>query len=70
MFAGVVLLQLALWTLFASAFYPYTPRWLKEKEELDLLGEAKRNIGVPEDGLTFKLEKKARQVSDSGGSNT
>lgn len=65
MIPTVVVLQLALWTLSASAFYPYTPLWLKEKEDLNLLGEAKRNaVAEAEDELTFKIEKKAQQVSN------
>ncbi|KAG6199823.1 hypothetical protein E4U47_003183 [Claviceps purpurea] len=56
-----LVLQLVLWTSSASAFYPYTPDWLKEKEEVALLGEAKRNAAsssVKEDGVAFIIEQR------------
>jgi hypothetical protein len=65
MTAPFLLLQLALWTLSAVAFYPFTPEWLKEKEASTLGGEAKRNdvAKAALDGATFKLEKKRQPVS-------
>ncbi|OAA44268.1 Peptidase A1 [Metarhizium rileyi] len=67
MLLAVLLLQLVVWTLFASAFYPFKPLWLQEKEELTLLGEAKRNVAVEnsEDGSIFRIEKKNAQGNDS-----
>lgn len=65
-----LVLQLVLWTSSASAFYPYTPDWLKEKEEVALLGEAKRNAAsssVKEDGVAFIIEQRGdfEEVSHS-----
>ncbi|KAF5133785.1 putative aspartic-type endopeptidase CTSD [Metarhizium anisopliae] len=63
----VLLLQLALWAVSTSAFYPYTPQWLKEKEDLTPLREAKRSpaVGNARDGLTFRIEKKRTQENQS-----
>lgn len=62
-----LLLQLALCTFSAYAFYPYTPAWLKEKEELTVLGEAKRNAASNsvKGGVAFAIEQRTSEVSDS-----
>ncbi|KAG5982102.1 hypothetical protein E4U55_002280 [Claviceps digitariae] len=62
-----VILQLALWTCSVSAFYPYTPTWLKEKEELTLLGDAKRNAASDsaKGGVAFKIEQRASENNES-----
>ncbi|QPG93693.1 hypothetical protein C2857_001746 [Epichloe festucae Fl1] len=62
-----VVLQLALWTYSASAFFPYTPVWLKEKEELALLAEAKRDAvtNSAKAGVAFAIEQRAFQNDDS-----
>ncbi|GAB0134246.1 hypothetical protein EsDP_00002626 [Epichloe bromicola] len=61
-----VVLQLVLWTYSASAFYPYTPVWLKEKEELTLLVEAKRDAvtNSAKAGVAFAIEQRAFQVNN------
>lgn len=65
MIPGVVL-QLALWTHGAYAFYPYMPVWLKEKEELTLLAEAKRDAvtNSAKAGVAFAIEQRAYQVNN------
>ncbi|EFY92208.1 aspartic-type endopeptidase (CtsD), putative [Metarhizium acridum CQMa 102] len=62
MFPAVLLLQLALWAVSTSAFYPYTPGWLKEKEDVTL-DEAKRSsaVGDARDGLIFRIEKRTQE---------
>ncbi|KAG6004814.1 hypothetical protein E4U21_000770 [Claviceps maximensis] len=62
-----VVLQLALWTFTASAFFPYTPTWLKEKEELTLLGQTKRNAASISDksGVAFTIEQRASDNDES-----
>ncbi|KND92842.1 Aspartic-type endopeptidase ctsD [Tolypocladium ophioglossoides CBS 100239] len=55
---AVPLVQLALWASLASAFYPFTPDWLKEKEEIRVLGEDRRNVdGRDASGISFEIEK-------------
>lgn len=61
---AVPLVQLALWSSLASAFYPFTPDWVKEKEEVRTLGEARRSVdGHDASGISFEIEKKAGHVS-------
>ncbi|KAG5924593.1 hypothetical protein E4U42_004604 [Claviceps africana] len=65
---SAVILQLAFCISSASAFYPYTPPWLKEKEGITLLAEAKRNAApnsATGDGVAFTIEQRASEVSDS-----
>ncbi|KHN97752.1 Peptidase A1 [Metarhizium album ARSEF 1941] len=67
MIPAVLLLQLALWPLSASAFYPYTPVWREEEEHRTPAGQARRSTaeGQARDGLTLKIEKRKPQGSDS-----
>ncbi|PNY29633.1 Aspartic-type endopeptidase ctsD [Tolypocladium capitatum] len=61
---AVPLVQLALWASLASAFYPFMPDWLKEKEEIHIRGEARRNVDWPDaSGISFEMEKKAGDTS-------
>ncbi|KAG6016839.1 hypothetical protein E4U54_000393 [Claviceps lovelessii] len=62
-----LLLQLALCTFSAYAFYPYTPAWLKEKEELTVLGEAKRNAASNsvKGGVAFAIEQRTSENDES-----
>ncbi|KAK5989314.1 Aspartic-type endopeptidase ctsD [Cladobotryum mycophilum] len=57
----VLLAQLALLTSSAHAFFPYTPTWLKEIEDLNTANEAKRSVGVG-NGVTFELKQRARNT--------
>ncbi|KAG6030392.1 hypothetical protein E4U41_000113 [Claviceps citrina] len=66
-----VILQLALWTCSASAFYPYTPVWLKEQNEASLLAKAKRDAASNSasnsatGGVAFTIEHRASQNDES-----
>ncbi|POR32963.1 Aspartic-type endopeptidase ctsD [Tolypocladium paradoxum] len=63
---AVLVVQLALWASWAAAFYPFTPVWLKEKEEVRALGEARRNVnGLHASGFSLEIEKKAGYTSTS-----
>ncbi|KAG5951824.1 hypothetical protein E4U53_002175 [Claviceps sorghi] len=64
---SAVILHLALWISSASAFYPYTPAWLKEKEGLTLLPEAKRNAAPNSatGGVAFTIEQRASENDES-----
>lgn len=54
MVTGASLLQLAVWASCVAAFYPYEPEWLKEKEDLKLNAEARREV------VTFALEQRTQ----------
>ncbi|GJN73363.1 hypothetical protein PLIIFM63780_007427 [Purpureocillium lilacinum] len=55
----VPLLQLALWTSSASAFFPFTPDWLQEQDATISAREASRNVdGEGASGFSLGLQRK------------
>jgi len=58
------LVYLALWTSSTTAFYPYTPAWLKDIEETVSLGEARRAVEADSsDARTLAIKQIAGRVS-------
>lgn len=59
----VVLTQLALWTSTAHAFFPFTPKWLKESRE-KAERDVRRNIEESRggEGVSFAIKQRDGQV--------
>lgn len=63
--SAVVLTQLALWAGTTHAFFPFTPKWLRERKEKEGR-EARRSIEESRDGegVSFSIKQRDSQVCD------
>ena len=60
----VPLLQLALWTSSASAFFPFTPDWLQEQDATISARETSRHVDAEgASGFSLSLQRKPDLVS-------